>query len=421
MSPKKLAFWYVLFLVAPATLLALAMGRETLLTEAAKVKPYAVVFQNAEKLGADRPAGERLILFFGDSSVAQPPWAGMDTPHIPQFLEAQLAGAYPELGRISVVEWAFNGARSFHYFCLLFAAEEYRPDLIIIPINWRNLGPGAWEEDERYSFRELSLLVPLRERDHPVASRMLAREGITQTAHALARLCRPLLYLHGLRAWGRDRLGISQPNPAEDLRGKLPSVGALMAGFSDDKLLNTFYATDLGEKNEQLDALGALSQTAERHGLKTLFYITPIHLEEMRRRKGFDHEVFRESVRSLDLAVCADAGSCINLVGLLGEDKFLDCFEHYTWEGNELVARMLAREVARLLGQHTPASISSSSAPGRDNKSGLMQSRCSSPQQGIAPRVSLCDSLSLKPEINALGQSDQDESAEGKMPVRIYN
>jgi hypothetical protein len=350
MTPlRKLFGWYMLFLAAVFVMLFFALGREAVLTESAKVKPYAVVFRGTDEIRAARAAHRRLIFFFGDSSVAQPPWARKDSPHIPALLEKELQKMYPEAGGVTVVDWAFDGARIFHYFCLLYAAKEYRPDLIIIPINWRSLGHDSWERDEKYAFRDLSALIPLGEREQPYGKILLADEHVSAVGQALNRLRRPLLYASGLRFWGRTRIGIEQKDdPLESLMSVLPPVNDLMAQYSDKRLFEQ-YPLVVAENNSLLKEVEALSRAAAENGLTVLFYITPIHMGEMSRRSGFDEAAYLKSAEVIRDSANAGDSACIDLSRLLREDDFIDCFEHYSPAGNQAVARALVPEAAQLL------------------------------------------------------------------------
>ncbi|RJP19358.1 MAG: hypothetical protein C4520_12980 [Candidatus Abyssobacteria bacterium SURF_5] len=351
MRLRRLARWYTLFLIIPTGAALCALGGDAILTESAKVKPYAVVFRDAKEARAARRKSDRLIIFLGDSSVAQPPWAEKGTPRTPALLESELSRSHPQLGTVSVLDWSFDGARFFHYFCLLFHALEYEPDLVIIPINWRNLGPSSWEQDPIYAFRELSRLVPLSERDRPASRRLFARENISGRAHLMHIARHPLLYLEGLRVWSRDRLGIRQTPDLENLQ--LPSVAEFMAGFSDRKLLE-FYPPEISPQNPQVDTLRALAQAYAESGLRTLFYITPIHMDELRSRKPFDEAAFRTSTQMVAAAVSSEGGGCVDVSGLLEESLFIDCFEHYSPRGNLALARALAPEAVRLVSAPRP-------------------------------------------------------------------
>jgi hypothetical protein len=349
MRLRKMFLWYALFLVLPAAMLLLVLGKNAVLNESARVKPYAVVFRDSPEMFSERPQSDRLVIFFGDSSVAQPPWAAKDNPHIPALLEAELAAAHPELGKVSVVEWAFEGARLFHYFCLLFEAARYEPELVVIPINWRNLGPDAWEHEEKYAFRELSAVIPLSQRSLPVAQEFLSAEDISPAAQMLYSVRRPLLYLSGLRALGRSLLGFrTKRDELARLLSALPPIDQLMAQYTDARLFEQ-YPLEIGDTNGQLQALRALAESCPGGRTKVLFYITPIHLEEMRRREPFDGAAFSRSVRIVAAAAQTGCSACIDLSGLLGENGFIDCFEHYTPAGNQKVARALAPEAARLI------------------------------------------------------------------------
>ncbi len=332
-------------------LLALRMtGQSDALKYAAKIKPYAAVFQTADVIREARRRNEKIILFFGDSSVAQPPWAEKHASGIPELLEKELRGPHSAPGGVSVIDWAFNGARLFHYYCLLFEAEKHEPALIVIPINWRMMGPRSSEWNRKFAFAELSAAVPPAEQARITGRSMLEREGITPARHAMYSLRRPLLYLTGLKMWGRVRLGMEpEEDPFSDLLEGLPEARELITRVSDERLFKN-YTAEITDDNAQLAALRSLVETSTRRGIRVLFYITPIHLQEMQRRKRFDRESFRESVARVAESATSETCACLDMTSLLGEKDFIDYFEHYTENGNHTIARALAPGVTRLIG-----------------------------------------------------------------------
>jgi hypothetical protein len=344
------------FSLVTGSILAVGLvGKPTVLRYAEKIKPYSIVFRNTARPRADR-YGEPLIIFFGDSSVALPPWAIEGSPHIPALLEDRLRHTHPELGDVTVVEWAFDGARMFHYYCLLFEAARYSPDLVVIPINWRSLGPQLFDWKEHYSFPELSGLVPLSERDQLSGGDLMDSESIDAASQALYAAQWPLLYVTGLRTWARIKLGMEpEKEPLSELRDVLPSLQRLIRQVSDEELSKK-YNTGIDPNNSQLKAVRAVTEAAARLNVRVLFYITPIHMGEIRRR-GMDGTFGKPFTLVTDTA-SSSTSMCINLAGLLPEDAFIDQYEHYTPTGNRLVAFALAGPAAGMLrndGSHQPA------------------------------------------------------------------
>jgi hypothetical protein len=343
------------------------IGPQTALKYAVKIAPYAVIYHNRPARAANASTG-RLIFYFGDSSVAPPPWARTDTPRIPAVLEDVLADSYPELGPVTVVDWSFAGARLFHYYCLLFEAADYSPDLIIIPINWRNLGPRSWESEERFSFRELGALVPLSECTTSAEKAILRREGISAPKRFFSPLTQPVLCIKGLKTWGRIRLGLeSEEDPAARLLEGLRSDETIIDRFGDKQLFEQ-YTLEVSTSNPHLETLRLLAETATRRRNVLLFYITPIHIDEMRQRKPFDPFIFADSVVRLANTTTFGTSFCLSLVSLLRETDFIDCFEHYTPEGNRTIARALAPEVRKLLVTSQPPPAAAATVSSRDSQ-----------------------------------------------------
>ena len=349
-SCLKILSWCLVSLTLILLLALATTGQSDALRYAAKIKPYAVAFQTADEIREARRRNEKIVLFFGDSSVAQPQWAGKHASGIPALLEEELRGSHSAPGGVSVIDWAFNGARLFHYYCLLFEAGKHEPALIVIPINWRMMGPRSIEWREKFAISELSAAIPLGERAHPTGRSMFEREGITPARHAMYSLRRPLLYVTGLKMWGRVRLGMEpEEDPFSDLLEGLPEARELITRVSDKRLFKN-YTVEIADDNAQLAALRSLVETSTRRGIRVLFYITPIHLQEMQQRKRFDLAAFSESASRVVESATSETCACLDMTSLLGEEDFIDYFEHYTEKGNRTIARALAPEVTRLIG-----------------------------------------------------------------------
>jgi len=336
-------------------------GQSDAMRHAAKIKPYAAAFQTADEIREARRRNEKIILFFGDSSVAQPPWAEKHASGIPALLEENVRGSSSAPRDVSIIDWAFNGARLFHYYCLLFEAEKHEPALIVIPINWRMMGPRSTEWKTKFTFAELSAAVPPGERARATGRSMLEREGVTPARHVLYSLRRPLLSITGLKMWGRIRLGMEpEEDPSSDLLEGLPQARELITRVSDKRLFKN-YTAEITDDNSQLAALRSLVETSTRRDIRVLFYLTPIHLQEMHRRKRFDRASFSKSVARVAASATSETCACLDMTSLLGEEDFIDYFEHYTEEGNRTIARALAPEVTRLIG--SPLLVTAKTSP----------------------------------------------------------
>jgi hypothetical protein len=328
-------------------------GAGTLLRHAAAVKPYAPIFQTAGALCEAASEDRGIIVFLGDSSVSQPPWADPGAPGIPALLQAELGGT----GECMVADWSYPAATFFDYYCLLFEARRYSPSVVIIPINWRNLGPLSWERAKPPAFPELSAAVPLTGAGTP--SDLLDSKGIGVTQRLVAPAHRPMLYLTGLRGLARTKAGFESDRGSFP-RDKMPSPGELAALLSDARLFSLYAPVQPGD--EQVEALCQIARAARPGGPRLLFYMTPIHMEEMRKRSARAAEAVLESTDAVAALLVAEGAECVNLAGILSECEFIDTAEHYTAEGNRKIARALAPAVRGML---TPAALSADYADPR--------------------------------------------------------
>jgi hypothetical protein len=332
-----ISIWFALSVVIFFVYAVHVIGKPEILEYSATVKPYSRVFQSRTMLRDGSRKSSPLIFFFGDSSVAQPPWAEKDSPGICSILEAELKKSRPDLKDFSLIEWSFPGSRPFHYYCMLFEAQRYSPDLLVIPINWRILGPVRYEWNRRFAFPELSATVPLNERALPSGRSVMHIEDISLKRHLSYLPLQPMLYVTGLKLWLRTFLGIddgeSSAGPAH-----LPAGAEEIISSISDRQLFRQYVNSLDGDNAQMDTLSALVEASSRQGINLLFYITPIHMYEMRRRPDYDPERFKESIGRVVQTVTSDHSRCLDLSGLLDKEDFIDNFEHYAPSGNRRIA-----------------------------------------------------------------------------------
>ena len=331
----------------------LLAGESRLLTHAATIKPYSIAYLSpylltGEVTGSDP---QNLVIFLGDSSVAQPPWAQKGLPGIPDLLQGVWQESYQRTPHILVSDWSFAGGRLFHYYCLLFEAEKHNPSLLVIPINWRSIGPLSDEWNETFAYPELSSLVPAPERSFPSSEKIMKIEGVSHPMQVLYAAHRPMLYVTGLKALILSKLGSNPPLvPQIEVLQKLAPGEHLIERYSDDRLFSQ-YASLVAEDTASLQALRLIVETAERRNIRVLFYITPIHLDEMRSRLSFDTTAFETSIKRIIKAGSSDMTICLDLSGLLTEAEFVDNYEHYTHKGNRKIALALAPVVEESLNR----------------------------------------------------------------------
>ena len=97
-------FWVFIFLAVTSLVAVRLAGRSVILDHAGKVKPYACVFRSRDEIREAQRTSDTLIFFFGDSSVAPPPWAGEHGPRIPAILESELHTSRSAPGGIAVID-----------------------------------------------------------------------------------------------------------------------------------------------------------------------------------------------------------------------------------------------------------------------------------------------------------------------------
>ena len=326
------------------------VGEQTLLHHAAQISPYSMIFAREIHVRDADKAFERLIFFFGDSSVVtvKGSTATQREIRIPGMLEKVMNQRYPEIGGVSVVEWAFIGAQPFDYYCMLFGVEKYSPSLVIAPINWRTL--GGEDESPKSRFPGLSRMVPPAERFSLSRDNPLVLEDISLAHQALYVFDKPRLYAQGLKLWSRAALSTllhpetleANTTPIETIPPNVRNWQERMARWSDSALFGK-YPLEITAEKTQMRILHLIAKTASARGIQFLFYITPIHTYEIKTRETFDAEKLQRSVQTILEQTTVGSTECVNLIDLLEtSDDFVDYHEHYNVEGNRKIAEALA-------------------------------------------------------------------------------
>jgi len=106
---------------------------------------------------------------------------------------------------------------------------------------------------------------------------------------------------------------------------------------------------ELKKSGKEYRQVRAVSNLASKHGVKALFYITPINLDFMARKGAFDQRAFEASKELIIEATRAAGAYCLDLSGLLGDEYFTDVTAHYNLEGRQKMCDALAPVVTDIL------------------------------------------------------------------------
>lgn len=326
---------------------------------AAEGRPYAPFYKTFSDMRAGGEGSDKLVFFFGDSTLLV-----TDTPERPDVVEklgSTLADEYPELGNISLTKCAFGSATLFHYYCLMFEAEKLSPDLLIIPINWCWLSPQSSSWRRRFRFHEISEMAPISEQFRPERGNPLKMEKISLGEHLLYSLNMYVVYAEGAKSWVRN-LGSEERVVRSDQMDEPPPRQNRIS-FLFGRTRRTVEAEEYQEAEEyhgyamfrpghpSLDLVRYVAATAERRGIRVLFYISPVKLDRVQAAKKFDREKFDLTRSLLVEAATTSTTECLDLSTLLDADLFIDNL-HYKSDGHLELAGALAPEVSRMLSEH---------------------------------------------------------------------
>ncbi len=340
--PLLIVLWFSISVLIFYSGAVSLIGEKPLLARAAAIRPDATIYQpiDEEDLAADK-----LIIFFGDSTLLY----GMDVPQaefgniecVAEMLGPDLMDRYPDLGEVSVVRWAFPTAAPFHFYCLLFQAEQYSPDLIIIPIRMYYVAFFG-----RYNkLHQMASMVPISEQFVSDPGNPLKIARISLIDQLLLFLDIRMLYGKGAKLWLWEKIGLSDlSKTSEHSGGRWLSAGA-EPDAEDEKFHGLIpFCPD----HPALRMYEYIAKTAERRNLKVLFYISPLSFERIPGRQRKNKDQFECSVNLLQEVSTTRTTRCANVVNLLEYDQLKDML-HYNEEGAAVLSMELSSEVNKML------------------------------------------------------------------------
>lgn len=347
--PLFVLLWYTLTLISISVCLFFIIGEKTILTYASKVRPYAMPifgekYKNLFRLNEATLREQRLILFFGDSTVRMTD-KRKGGKCVDRILGLELRNRYSDTGKIRVVRWAFNAARLFNFYCLTYRAEKYDPDIIVIPINLLLLDP----EREVFQFNHTAGMIPITEQFNLEPGNPLKIEGISLADQITYKLDIYSLYAKGMKLRVMGKAGFGAPKTQQS--GRLfedAFAGTAVSGMKEEEDPPLFDLSSTLELDDELpDMLGYIAKSVEKRNIKVVFYITPLL-----PRFAHNGEAKSQGVDSYANKICTvattETTTCLNLMNLLEPAYFIDNM-HYDTDGHSKIAAALAPVVHSML------------------------------------------------------------------------
>ena len=353
------------------------VGPQQILEYASKSRPYSVLMDPASYRALEAREHSTKIVCFGDSNYFYPPHhspkAGEEGTYLPTFLHEELS-ASEQLSDVVISQRAFASAGMFDYYCMVYEAMKFSPDLILIPINWRSFGINEWDlfgmdmmESSKWYHPELSALVPFRNELSPGQEDPIRANGITLTKRMEYKLSLYALYPIGMKAWAlenakslfaaaRENLDSSAfaaqetvafPPDAPTLKNASPEP---IAAVSNRELTIDFPMT-VESSNLTYRSMSPLAHIASKRDTKILFFIWPLDQEYFEQVGHLDRSSLEESKKLIASAVDEENIYFLDLSNMLGHEDFFDQYGHCGVEGRRKVAKALAPKIEEILGK----------------------------------------------------------------------
>lgn len=355
----KIVFSYVAWLICIFFLSIYLLGRDTVLKSSVENgKPYAMLFSPLD-LNTPDESNSLKVIGLGDSTFFAPAYGGdshfgRPEDHIPAILDRTLESYEPTL-EVVVSSWAFGGANMYNYYCMFYKAEKLSPDLIIIPINWTSFG-AWWRNTVKDNFPELCAFAPLSDdliSDH---ENLIVSRNIVSLKQLEYKIRIWSVYPYGMKQWVlaalRDFSDWGSEEESEEDGDKSEGWREQM----DKSAVKGLYNMKVNRPDKSYRGIRAVANLASKHGVKTLFYITPLNLEFMDRKGALNRKVYEASRDLLIEATRAEGVYCIDLSDLLADEYFPDPTQHCNLEGRKKICEALAPVVLDILKREPSAS-----------------------------------------------------------------
>ena len=376
-APVITIIFCLLCVVTPIVLCFVFVGPQTILEYASKSRPYSIVLDPASYAAFSENQNEnsKKIVSFGDSNYFYPPHRTPKSEKAQTYLTTLLYEELNEsegLSDIVISQRAFASAGMFDYYCMIYEAMEFSPDLIIVPINWRSFGSdewdsfgGAWMESSNWYHPELSALVPFRNELVQKREDPLKVKGITFAKRLEYKFSLYTLYPIGMKAWAlenakslfaafRENLN-SSAFAEEEVFKSAAMAKKRTAGKKKRRLvvkdISKDYPMTIEDSNVSYQSLAPLARVASKRGTKVLFYIWPLDRERFEKVGHFDKESLAKSKKLIAEAVDEENIYFVDLSDLLEHKYFFDSNGHCVVEGRRKIAKALAPKVAEILNE----------------------------------------------------------------------
>jgi hypothetical protein len=360
----------LLCVVTPIVLCFVFVGPRTILEYAGKSKPYSLVLDPASyaALSENQNEDSRKIVSFGDSNYFYPPHRIPKSKKMQTYLTTLLYEELNESEGLSdfvISQRAFASAGMFDYYCMIYEALEYSPDLIIVPINWRSFGSdewdsfgGEWMESSNWYHPELSALVPLRNEFVRDQEDPLKVKGISFAKQLEYKISLYTLYPIGMKAWALESAKSLFVALRENINSSAFAAEETEKQTADKKRgplvvrdISIDYPMTIEDTNLSYQSLAPLAHVASKRGTKVLFYIWPIDQERFEKIGHLDKESLDKSKKLVAEAVDEDNIYFMDLSDLLEHKYFFDQNGHCVVEGRRKIAKALAPKVAEILNE----------------------------------------------------------------------
>ncbi len=289
--------------------------------------PRPEVMDLVDEVVAKQPA----ILYLGDSSLFSGHPSDTDKRTIPELLQERLHEH--AVGQIHKA--AFN---MDVFLCILryIQDQEYRPDLLVLPVNLRSYSP-VWQARPDWQFVTLKLYL---QHDSSVFRAFYEPLAIFKVLNV-----RPVTV-------GEYHDALTETLGKASVRLELPNGAPCEFGPDGEPQLNAAqrfavaYAYPLSPQHPQLKALKEVSELAESMDIPILFYVTPIDMqlgeelvgENLRNVVGQNLEVIQSALKGrhgtfVDLHDAVSAGHFVHNQG--------EFVEHFKESGRMAIAEAL--------------------------------------------------------------------------------
>lgn len=364
-TPTTIIAHYIAFLVVATGLCFWCVGTDTILEYACKTKPYAHVLDpgSRETLPDEASSGRKdavVVLCFGDSNYFYPPF----TVIIPKAdamlnLTEMISRKICEregMPNTTVLGWHYPGASMFDYYCLYYEAIKFRPDIIVVPINWRSFG-SPWLDNSMQSHHELSSFVPLCEKFPPDCENPLRARGISMAKQFQHKLFFNSLYLTGVKHWILAELRLilllCERNIIPFKLSKDKSDRKSPDKLEVHPTMQSRFPMTVESSNATFQNLSALAHAASRRGTKTLFFVWPLDKQYLSEIGILDESALECSIQRIRKAVQKENTYFVDLSGLLRQGFFHDKLGHCKIQGRMIIAAALAPTILEILRENS--------------------------------------------------------------------